>query len=253
MPHQLTTLHNLYVSYLIYVRFDDLQNIPEYTAGSCMGAKSGSALPFCNRICAQPGLTADEVHKAVAYFGTTPFSWFVCENDKDQIRLLDRLGFTLLAEYPLMISDLGDLREEPYAPGVTVERIDLTQANSGTWLDLIAQSYKTDREQFGVFISYILRRARATVHFYQALYEGDPAACSMVIAHEGTILGLHYVGTLPEYRGKGLGFAVSHKPLVDFKKKGGKQSILFASAMGKPIYEQIGYKTLLNCTVYSLP
>jgi len=50
------------------------------------------------------------------------------------------------------------------------------------------------------------------------------------------------LGTIPAYRKRGLGFAVSRHALVEAKKNGYKTALLFASVMGKPLYEKIGFR-----------
>ncbi len=63
-------------------------------------------------------------------------------------------------------------------------------------------------------------------------------------------MGLHLVATLPAYRGKGLGYAVSQKPLIDAQQRGASHAILLASEMGKPVYQKIGFKEYALCNVY---
>jgi GNAT superfamily N-acetyltransferase len=240
----------LYLSYLIYAQFDGATGKPEYLHGSCIGFKSGATLPFCNRMAAQKGLSEVEVQKAVDYFGATPFRWFVYEDDHEQIKLLESMGFTLSAQFPAMIADLATMNEVDYGPDIKVEEMPLTPSNIQAWVGLVAASYKSDAVQFHRFADYIVRKAPTTVHLYQALYKGVPAACSMTIEHDGQVVGVHWVGTVPEYRGKGLGFAVTHQGLIDAKKRGLSKAILFASAMGKPLYEKMGFVTYKECKVY---
>jgi predicted GNAT family acetyltransferase len=121
-----------------------------------------------------------------------------------------------------------------------------------TWIDIIVKSYGTNAAEFTKFIQYISDNAAPTaLHFYTAYYQDIPAAASMVI-RSGTTIALHWVGTLPEYRGKGLGYAVSHTPLIDAKHNHATHAVLFASTMGKPIYERLGFRKYALYDVYGL-
>ena len=89
-----------------------------------------------------------------------------------------------------------------------------------------------------------------TLRLYVAYYNGRAAAASMAL-HHGKIIAMHWIATIPEFRNKGLGFAVTHKPLVDSKANGIEQAVLLASAMGKPVYERIGFKQYAVYNVYA--
>lgn len=55
------------------------------------------------------------------------------------------------------------------------------------------------------------------------------------------IAGLHLVGTIKEYRGRGFGTIMTKNDLYDAKLKGCKLGVLQASEMGKKIYSKIGF------------
>jgi len=78
-----------------------------------------------------------------------------------------------------------------------------------------------------------------------------PTATCMAIEHKD-IISLHHIATLPDFRGKGLGKSVTIAPLIEAKDHA-KIAILGASAMGKQIYEKLGFKSygILHRYVYS--
>lgn len=55
---------------------------------------------------------------------------------------------------------------------------------------------------------------------------------------------------LDYYRNKGLGYAISHKPLLDARNRGFKQTILLASSKGRPLYNRIGFKEYASYHFY---
>ena len=88
------------------------------------------------------------------------------------------------------------------------------------------------------------------MRFYVGYYKNEPCAASMLILRKD-ITDIHWVGTLPAYRKKGIGHAISHWPLHDIKNKV-TNAILFASEMGKPLYESMGFITVAESQVYEV-
>lgn len=54
--------------------------------------------------------------------------------------------------------------------------------------------------------------------------------------------GLHMIGTVPHGRGKGIGRSMTEFLLLKAKTKGVANVVLHASAMGKTVYEKLGFK-----------
>ena len=60
------------------------------------------------------------------------------------------------------------------------------------------------------------------------------------------VAGLYNVGTLPEFRGRGLGTLVSLAALEAGRGDGYRWGVLQASAMGEPLYRSMGFEQ--RCT-----
>ncbi len=71
--------------------------------------------------------------------------------------------------------------------------------------------------------------------------DGQPAGISLSILSEG-VVGLYSVGTLEEYRRKGVGTLVSLAAMIAGKEKGYEIGVLFSSQMGQRVYSRIGFK-----------
>ena len=76
---------------------------------------------------------------------------------------------------------------------------------------------------------------------YLGIVRGKPVCISMRIDSDG-IGGIYAVVTLPEFRRKGYGAAITAVAAFDGKKAGSTLSYLQSSAMGRPIYEGLGYR-----------
>ncbi len=78
------------------------------------------------------------------------------------------------------------------------------------------------------------------ITFYAGYACGKIVATTMLFK-SSDIAGIHQVGTLKEYRGKGFGTALTRKSFYDAKLKGCTFGVLQASKMGKRVYSKVGF------------
>lgn len=84
------------------------------------------------------------------------------------------------------------------------------------------------------------------VRGYVGFVEKVPVSTSVGVSHHG-IGGIFFVGTLPEYRGRGYGAAVTWQAAVDARRDGCRTSYLQASEAGYPVYLRMGYRKISHC------
>lgn len=239
----------LFLKYLLYIHLGiEPTTYETQPTPHCYVMRSDARLPSCNRVCADDQATAQEIQQLVASFGDMPFRWFVYGDQHTLQQTLENNGFAFSRSYPAMSIDLDAVHTQTYGPDIEVKKIGIEEID--LWISIVAQSYNTDAPEFTKFIHYLIKHTPTQcLSFYIGYYQGTPVATSMTIRHD-EIVGLHWVATLPEYRGKGVGFAISHKPLLDAQAQGCTQAILLATTMGKPVYEKIGFKEYAECKVY---
>jgi GNAT superfamily N-acetyltransferase len=93
----------------------------------------------------------------------------------------------------------------------------------------------------------------------------DPAMCAFVARLDGrpvaalcTVDGpdgdcaLEFVATLPEARGRGLASALVRAGLRAARERGCTSTTLEGSALGEPVYERLGYRTVGRMRMYEL-
>lgn len=221
----------------------------DYTNERVFAMKSGSQLPFCNRVCGAKDTNIHDIIKIKMFYHGTPFRWFVNQDDGLLKKQLESFGLQYKISYPAMSIRLEDVKPQEYSPDMQVKKID--NAEYELWSSIVARAYNIPAvNQFKIFVEYLLKRAMPhQIHLYIAYYKNTAAAASMVIDHPDMV-GLHWVGTLPEYRNNGLGLAVSHKPLLDARERNSKKAILLASEIGESIYNKIGFKKYADYDAY---
>lgn len=82
-----------------------------------------------------------------------------------------------------------------------------------------------------------------TICHYLAYVGEDPAACATIILHDA-IAGIWNVGTLRPFRRQGLASTLLAHMLAEAATEGYTQSVLVASPMGRPLYEEMGYRLI---------
>ena len=83
---------------------------------------------------------------------------------------------------------------------------------------------------------------------FVALLDGIPVAAAAVSHDDGSIgdgtAGLFEVATLPQYRGKGVGFAICRHCVVETRARGTKSVLLGSSVKGTPLYARLNFQKL---------
>ena len=72
--------------------------------------------------------------------------------------------------------------------------------------------------------------------------DGAPVATHIVFNSAG-VVGVYGIAVVPSARGKGIGAAITLKPLLEARdKEGYNHAVLFSTEMGAPVYERIGFR-----------
>ncbi|MHA2430674.1 MAG: GNAT family N-acetyltransferase [Promethearchaeota archaeon] len=87
--------------------------------------------------------------------------------------------------------------------------------------------------------------------FYLGFYNGKPVSTLLLYLSSG-VAGLHAVSTLPDYRNKGFGLAISGVALKEAYKLGYKISVLQASELGEKVYRKFGFNKYCDIFSYEL-
>ena len=72
---------------------------------------------------------------------------------------------------------------------------------------------------------------------------GRPVGCLLAVDH-GANTDIEWVAVLPEARGRGLSGKLLAHALADAAERGQETSTLVATALGRPVYERLGFRSV---------
>jgi ribosomal protein S18 acetylase RimI-like enzyme len=85
---------------------------------------------------------------------------------------------------------------------------------------------------------------------YLGLVRDTPVATATLVL-EGNLPGIWNVGTLPDYRRRGISTEIMHRLIEDSAALGFSSTMLLASPDGLPLYRKLGYRTLSTLRMYA--
>jgi ribosomal protein S18 acetylase RimI-like enzyme len=87
---------------------------------------------------------------------------------------------------------------------------------------------------------------------YVARLDGE-AVGTVEATEGGGVVGLYNIATLPEYRRRGIGTALTVHPLREATRRGARAAVLQAAADGVGIYQRVGFRSFGTITEYKPP
>lgn len=214
---------------------------------------------YNNRVIVDKNFDPDELIYVKKYHEKNPYTLWIDSQDIDSKNKLQADDFTFCISFPEMTLDLGMLAPCAYDRQISVRRIMTEDEILTTWVPIVIKSYspqaseddfKKYLQDWHTFFKYLRNSSSyENMHFFLGYWNGVPVSTGLFIVKDDAVY-IYWIGSLTEFRNKGLGFAITSIPLHEFKKKGIKKAFLFASVMGKPIYEKIGFTTIGQVDVY---
>ena len=160
-------------------------------------------------------------------------------------------------EIPMMAADLtrmdfSQLENISKTKNIQVRRVS-TDDDLTKWLSVTQEVYKF-ADEFITALGHIYRTRMeegdsASIQSFIAEIEGTPVGVSSLYLCEG-IAGLYYVGTKKEYRGQGVGSAVTLAAMKEGRDRGFEVGILGASQLGFGVYQEVGFKEYYKLHLY---
>lgn len=157
---------------------------------------------------------------------------------------LSKHGFGYSDGTPGMAMDLQMLKEPTETvPGLEV-RVVADDESLREWVKVFVHGYGLPSDWEDTVLD--LWRAMGLgfpMRNYLGYLDGKPVSTSTVF-YGGGVAGIYCVATLPEARGKGIGSAVTLKPLHNARELGYAIGVLQSSEMGFNVYKRMGFRHL---------
>jgi hypothetical protein len=153
-------------------------------------------------------------------------------------------GFVHDGELPGMAVDLLALAGVvPTPPGLVIERVSEPETLR-LWCQVATAGFGmpgfVSDAFFNLFRSVGLGAA-SPLHNFIGRLNGEPVATSSMFLGAG-VAGIYNVCTVPEVRQRGIGAAMTIKPLGQARASGFRAGILQSSAMGAGVYRKLGFR-----------
>ena len=175
-----------------------------------------------------------------------PMMWFEGPNSrpKNLGAVLEAAGCTRLFESPGMAANLAETVEgDEFPTGIRVEEV-RNDALLEEWSETLSAAFNLSQEVVGLFTCVPKKHGfgvNAPFRLFVAYLDGIPASVSALHLAEG-VAGIYCVGSRPEAQRRGLGRAISLRPMLEAKKLGYHLAVLQSSAAGLKVYERLGFQ-----------
>ncbi len=151
---------------------------------------------------------------------------------------------------PGMAVSLDDLNLSIHAPdGLKIVQVQDSETMKA-WVRVFIQGYDLPLDWEAPALALMLDTGLKLPWWsYLAYLHDEPVATGAVFFGAG-VAGIQMVATLPAWRGKGIGAAVTLQPLLDARAMGYRIGILQASDMGFSVYKRLGFKEVCRMNHY---
>lgn len=216
-------------------------------------------LIYHNRVFVGKNFELAELTCARKYHPKNQYTLCVESENLEAKNKLQNNAFDFCISWPAMMLNMETLEPVSHNEHIFIRRIESNNEILTTWTPLVIKEYnphdseeifKKKLEDWHTFFSYLQNtKSFKNMQFFLGYWDNTPVATGLFIIKDDAVY-IHWIGTLLEFRHKGLGFAITSSPLTTLKKQGIKKAFLFASDMGKPLYEKIGFTTIGHVDVY---
>jgi ribosomal protein S18 acetylase RimI-like enzyme len=146
---------------------------------------------------------------------------------------------------PCMVADLNQmnhvaLTEVP--PGFSIRKV-ANEKELESFKSVFLESYEIPEwaGQAWVDATLELGIGKTPWIMYVGYLDEQPVATNMLFNGAG-VASVYAVATIPSTRGKGIGSAITLKPLLEAHEMGYQYGVLFSSEMGFRVYQRIGFR-----------
>ena len=223
--------------------FASLPNAQLIEDDGVSGVVNDIPLNFFNGI-AESQIDRDDVPRVIESFGERPFRWWISPSARpsDLADVLQQHGLRPLFDSTGMVADLASLAER-MAP-LTIEQVEDLE----TWIDVFLEGFRKPREERDTWLR-AYEHCDDWIHFLGSV-EGTPVATTSLLK-AGDLGGVYHVVTLPPFRGRGIGAAMTLAAMRAARAAGAKKAVLQSSEMGENVYRSVGFECVCPLRLFA--
>jgi len=178
--------------------------------------------------------------------GVHTFTWWLEPHlqPADWKPALSKHGFGFSDDTPGMAVDLQTLNESiGTVDGLDVRAV-ADEESLRTWAKIFITGYglPSDWEET-IFAEWHKLGLEFPLKNYLGYFNDEPVSTASVF-YGGGVAGIYSVATLPKARGRGIGAAVTLKPLLNARAMSYRIGVLQSSDMGFNVYKKLGFRHL---------
>ncbi len=191
-------------------------------------------------------VTLHNIEKAKRFFRQKKFCWILTP-DQDST-LLSQAGFMNPIAFPEMLLPITTYQPISIASNIRTHVV-TTENDLGQWAMLAAETFGFPIDDIQAFARPLMKHAGYIL--FLTYYDDCPVATSLVFCGK-TVAGVYAMGVQASFRRKGVGRAALQACLQKAKDKNMTDVVLYASELGRPLYESSGFQvtTMLQEYLY---
>ncbi len=196
----------------------------------------------------------DDVAAIVSRFRdrNAPFRWWLTPSTRPRSleSILQSAGMRHAYDAAGMSIELDSLRELAMPRELSIRRITDAQ-DMRHWIAVFLPVFHRSEEEGAIWIDTYARLGfdGAWIHFV-GFVDDQPAATSSLLMCDGSLAGIYHVATLPSFRGRGIGAAVTMRALREARARGASVAVLQSSEMGFSVYRNLGFGKVCELRLY---
>lgn len=221
-----------------------LINIPGWDIlqeNNLLALKTPMQLPLANLAWGNP--TAINIKKVQKFYNLQKFSWYI-ESLQDTHFLL-KSDFTGPDHHIEMVLDLDTYKTISDSPNINICAAD-TEILFQQWAQVASETYNYGLENIKEFYLPFIKKVNNIP--YLAFYNNEPAATGLLFCGKNAAR-IFAMTTRLKFRHKGLGKAILQACIATAKQQV-NFAVLYASEMGKSLYEKAGFKSTQSLYKY---
>ena len=203
-----------------------------------------------NRVIEVHGFDLEKsIDRAASYFKTLNEkpTFFITENQHKLFKALSKKGFRHVDDFNVM-----KLAKAVTNEGGTAKIKVVDEKNLASWVEAYMKAFGIAAE----FRQEVLKRSELSIKdkrckLYVALVDEKMVGTGLTVSEDG-VTGFYCIGTLPEFRGRGIASQLLQVGIEDSKKRGGHLQCLqnLESDKVRAFYEKRGFETVFVKKVY---